>query len=400
MQINGYSRVRQLFFSVVMGLLPDTQQKISGPGSLCKAVDLLTQQDVHSVLLVTTPGMIKRGTLDELLTGLAAQGIQTHLYSDVLPDPTDECAMACAQRYSEGSCQALLAIGGGSVIDCAKIAGALAINPGASVADISGFMRVKKRLSYFIAVPTTAGTGSEVTAGAVITNVSNHVKHPVNDLRLVPTVAILDPCLTVSMPANLTAYTGIDALSHAVEAYTNRFSQQKTRQAACQAVQAIFANLPRAYEHGLDMQARTALLEASYDAGYAITHNYVGYVHAISHAVGALYGLPHGYINAVLMPHVLQKYGSAVYKPLAELACCAGVAKDGASAQHNAMAFIDALNKLNERFGIPRSLAELSQKDFDLIATRALAEGNPTYPVPVIWDKQDIIEVLEAVARG
>ena len=414
------SRVRQFFFSVFMGMLPDTQQKISGPGSLLKSIDLLVQKDVHTILLVTAPGMLKRGMLTELLDGLAAQNIAVHIFSDVPPDPTDESALLCAQQYVHHTCQALLAIGGGSVIDCAKIAGALVVNPGKSVADISGSMQVKKSLPYFIAVPTTAVTGSEVTAGAVITSTKttadaraqtdshvdagtgtgSHFKHPVNDLHLVPDVALLDPQLTLSMPAKLTAYTGIDALSHAVEAYTNKFAQPKTKRAACRAVQAIFANLPQAYENGQDLHARTELLEASYDAGYAITHNYVGYVHAISHALGALYGLPHGYINAILMPQVLQKYGLAAYDSLAKLAQCAGVAQADASAKQNAEAFIKALEQLNKQLGIPRSLDQLAKKDFDLIATRALAEGNPTYPVPVMWNKQDIIEVLEAVARG
>ncbi|WP_051353738.1 iron-containing alcohol dehydrogenase [Atopobium fossor] len=400
MQSNIGLRARQLFFSVVMGLLPNTQQKIFGFGKLLAVGNLFEHQDFSKVLLVTTPGMVKRGVLDRLLSDLTQRKIEAHIFDEVMPDPTDECAMACAQRYNKGGCQAIVAIGGGSVIDCAKIAGALVVNPGKSVTDISGSMRVAKHLPYFIAVPTTAGTGSEVTAGAVITNAQEHFKHPVNDPHLVPDVAILDPQLTLGMPAKLTAYTGIDALSHAVEAYTNRFSQQKTRHAARQAIQTIFANLPQAYENGLDIQARAALLEASYDAGYAITHNYVGYIHAISHAIGALYELPHGYINAILMPHVLRAYGSAVDISLAELAQCAGVSKTGASDKDNATAFITALEKLTVQFGIPHVLEELSKKDFELIAQRALAEGNPTYPVPVIWNKQDVIGVLEAVACG
>ncbi len=400
--MNGLMRSRQFLFSVVMGAQPDKQKKLSGMGSALESATLLRDKGIRRVLLVTTPGTLRRNTLDDLQKMLGEAGITPVVFSDVAPDPTTVHATHCAQTYQEGSCEAILAIGGGSVIDCAKIAGALAVNPGKTVADISGTMRVGRKIPYFIAVPTTAGTGSEATAGAVIADISDgiHFKHPINDLHLVPDVAILDPYLLLTLPPKITAHTGMDALSHAVEAYTNRFCQKKTSAVATRSVQTIFQNLTRSFDDGQNLELRLALLEASYDAGWAINRNFIGYVHAISHAIGGLYGLPHGYINAVIMPYVFRKYGKSAEKRLAELAFCASVAKHGASDAYNADAFIVAIEMLNVHFGIPNKLDALREEDFAKIAERAVSEGNPTYPVPQIWNEHDFIDLLGHIRCG
>lgn len=427
--MNILARMRQFAFAQVMGVLPDRQLKLSGEGVVLEAVDLLRTTGHTHVFLATTPGMIRRGVLTDVLASLASSDIEALVYTDIEPDPTVESAEAGARAYLNAGCDSILAIGGGSVMDCAKMVGALAVNPGKNLADLAGFMKVRHALPYFIAVPTTAGSGSEVTAGAVITNtipagkpVSDcettraygeqvgsgivHDKQPITDARLVPHVALLDPNLTLTLPPKVTAHAGMDALSHAIEAYTNRFAQKRTRLASQRAVVSIFANLRAAYDAAATgtparagegresvVAARAAMLEASYDAGYAITHNYVGYVHAISHAIGSLYGLPHGYVNAILMPHILRAYGASVERKLAALAVTAGVAALEESEGVRAERFIAELENLNAYFGIPNSVEELRVEDFGVIASRAVREAK-AYPVPCMWDESDIAKLL------
>lgn len=391
-----YSRTRQLAFSTVMGHLPDKQLKQQGKNSLLTIPSLLKQKQISRILLATTKGTIKRGTLDSFFDALKSNGIKVTIFTDIVPDPTTKNAIAGAQAYETDHCEAIVAIGGGSVIDCAKISGALVVNPTKSVEQISGLMQIRKKTPFFIAVPTTAGTGSEITPAAVITGVINgeHYKHPINDLHITPDVAVLDPVLARTMPQKITAYTGMDTLSHILEAYTNRFAQPKTKQAALKAMSLIAQNLVKTYDEGADLTARENMLEAAYLAGYAITHNFVGYIHALSHAIGALSGLPHGYINAILMPVVLRKYGESATKPLAKLAQAADLEPSG-NDQAQAAALIQLIEDLNHHFKIPSKLTELNTLDIDEIATRAYNEGNPQYPVPEIWDKSDFISVLQ-----
>ncbi|WP_262316716.1 iron-containing alcohol dehydrogenase [Lacticaseibacillus parakribbianus] len=391
-----FSRIRQLAFSLVMGHLPDKQLKLQGQDSLLKVPSLLKEKQISRILLATTKGTVQRGTLDPFLEALKANAIAVTVFTDIVPDPTTANAVTGTHAYVTNQCEAIVAIGGGSVIDCAKIAGALVVNPTKSVEQISGLMQIRHKTPFFIAVPTTAGTGSEITPAAVITEVihDEHYKHPINDLHITPDVAVLDPVLARTMPQKITAYTGMDALSHIIEAYTNRFAQPKTKQAALKAMSLISQNLVQTYDDGDDLTARENMLEASYLAGYAITHNFVGYIHALSHAIGALSGLPHGYINAILMPVVLRKYGKAAARPLAELAQAAGIGQPGDD-QAQATALIQFIESLNQHFKIPSSLNQLNALDIDEIATRAYNEGNPLYPVPDIWDKTDFVSVLQ-----
>ena len=391
-----YSRLRQFGFSLVMGLLPNNQVKLQGANSVLQIPALLKKRHIDSILLATTKGTIKRGTLNPLLTALKDNAINVTVFTDIVPDPTTENASHGADAYRAGNCKAIVAVGGGSVIDCAKIIGALIVNPNKSVEQISGLMQIKKKTPYFIAVPTTAGTGSEITPAAVITEVINgeHYKHPINDLHITPDVAVLDPELARTMPQRITAYTGMDTLSHIIEAYTNRFAQPKTRQAVLSVMPLIAHNLVRTYNDGNNIEARENMLEAAYLGGFAISRNFVGYIHAISHAIGALTGLPHGYINAILMPVVLRKYGAAARKPLAALARAAGLARNK-DEQGQADALIAFIEDLNRQFGIPAKIDELKLLDLNEIASRASKEGNPQYPVPVIWTKDDFVSVLK-----
>ncbi len=391
---NIYYRVRQFGFSAFMYLAPLRDAKvISGAGSIYKIPDMVKQEGLKKVLVVTTPGFIRRGSLVPFFESLTQAGLSYAIFSEVQPDPTTDCIEEAVALYKQEKCEAIVAIGGGSVIDCSKALGARIARPDKMISQMAGLLKVLKRIPNIYAVPTTAGTGSEATAGAVITNAADHYKFTVLDLCLVPRYAILDPELTVGLPASITAVTGMDALTHAVEAYTNRFCSPTAKKHAFRAVKLIYENLLTVYEDGSNIMARENMLLASYYAGMAINSNFIGYVHAIAHGVGGLYGVTHGMANAIIMPYVLEAFGDAVTKKLADLADLVGIS--GVSKQEKAKAFINSIREMNEKMDIPSKVAKLQEEDFKTLTDRAVKEGNPTYPVPVIWEEKDFEKVLK-----
>ena len=393
-----YYRIRQFGFSTFMCLAPLRDSKvISGARSIYQLPALIKKEGLKKVLIVTTPGFIRRGSLERFFESMTLEGLAYAVFSEVQPDPTTECVEDAVTLYKKEACEAIIAVGGGSVIDCSKALGARIARPNKTIAQMAGLLKVSKRIPNIYAVPTTAGTGSEATAGAVITNASDHYKFTVLDLCLVPRYAILDAELTCGLPAPITAVTGMDALTHAVEAYTNRFCSPKAKKYALDAVKLVYENLLTAYEDGGNIKSRENMLLASYYAGMAINSNFIGYVHAIAHGVGGLYGVTHGMANAIIMPYVLEAFGEASHKKLAELALFVGCGDKNASQSENAKAFIDSIRKLNEKMNIPDKVQELKETDFDTLAQRAVKEGNPTYPVPVIWEKEEFKEVLKCL---
>jgi alcohol dehydrogenase class IV len=248
------------------------------------------------------------------------------------------------------------------------------------------------------AVPTTAGTGSETTVAAVVSNTQTHEKFPINDPVIRPRYAVLDPVLTIGLPPHITATTGMDALTHAVESYIGKFyNNADTRIKALMAVEMIFKNIEKAYTDGKDIEARGQMLLASYYAGYSFTRGAVGYVHGIGHNLGGLYGVPHGLAMSVIMPHILEWYGDAACDALADLAEVAGVAKFGMSKAQKAKAFIEAVKSLNKKLNIPEKFDCIKDEDIAVIAERALNECNPTYPVPKIMDKTNCMAVIRSL---
>ena len=262
---------------------------------------------------------------------------------------------------------------------------------------LAGLLKVRRAIPPFIAVPTTAGTGSETTIAAVVTGADHH-KYAINDLCLIPRCAVLDPLLTVSLPPHTTAETGMDALTHAVEAYIGRlYPTRQTDAMAEEAVVAIFRTLEHACAHGDDVGARQALLTASYQAGVAFTRAGVGNVHAIAHTLGGLYGVDHGLANAVLLPVVLRDYGAAAHRRLARLAELVGLSGDSEADRANA--FIDAIFAMNARLGIPTGFTCIREADLPQMAAWAAKEANPTYPVPVIYDRARFIRVIRQIMQ-
>ena len=392
-------RVRQAIFSPIQKTQLYMQPRmIKGVHALLDLVDVLKEKHLTHYMIVTTPGFIKRGTLQSFFEALTQNDIQYSIFHDVKPDHEISDVEKLKEMFIKDGCQALIAIGGGSVIDCSKAALACVPMKNLDVKTILHTGRVSKQLPLLIAVPTTAGTGSEVTAGAVITDPIKKRKYALSHLFLIPKYAVLDSSLLTSLPAKMTAYSGMDALTHAIEAYINCFNNRKTNEYALCAIKSIFQYLVPSFEDGLNMQYRLELLEASYNAGVAISNNYVGYVHAIAHGIGGMYHLQHGMINAIILPIVLEEYGGAVVGKLAKIADVVGIT--GATDQDKSKQFIQKLKDLNQIFSIPTSIPEIQEEDIHYLATGAEKEGNPTYPTPVTWNVAQFEKVIRKIKQG
>ena len=392
------TRLRQRFVSTFIRVAKIKRPSlIKGKKSILKLPNVVKNDGNTRALVVTTAGFIKRGSLEPLFDALKNEGVEYFVYNGIMPDPTIACIEEALKVYKENNCECIIAVGGGSVMDASKIIGARATNPTLRVRDMRGMFKIKNPIPDLYVVPTTAGTGSEATVAAVITDEvdGTHYKYAITDFGLVPKYAVMYPEITLSLPKHITAATGMDALTHAVETYTNLYASPMVKMLARKSVKMIFDNLENAYNNGNDIKARGRMLMASYYAGVAFTNNFVGYVHAVAHALGALYGLPHGYANAILLPVVMDQYGQSAYKSLAELAEVVGI--EGESNKEKAEKFIDAIKQMNKRMEIPDKVKELKEEDFDTIVSRALTEANPSYPVPVIWDEEDVKLLLRRI---
>jgi len=403
----AYYRIYQFIMGLSMYSLPWIEPVIiDGADSIKKLPAAIKEKNITNVLVVTDPGLMGLHLLDSLFDALKSAGIKYSLYDQVQPNPTIDNIEAALKIYKANNCHAIIAFGGGSPMDCAKITGARVARPNRSVTKMRGLFKVilpAFKMGSLLppplfAVPTTAGTGSETTIAAVVSNPQTHEKYPITDPVIRPRYAVLDPLLTVGLPPNITATTGMDALTHAVESYIGKFYNNKdTRRKAVLAVEMIFNNIEKAFNNGKDLEARGQMLLAAYYGGYTFTRGGVGYTHTIGHNLGGMYGVPHGLAMPVIMPYVLEWYGEAVHKPLAELADVAGVSKSGMSQPQKAKAFIEAIKALNKRMSIPNKFDCIKDEDIQIIAERALLECNPTYPVPKIMNKEDCMGVIRSL---
>lgn len=373
-------------------------ETIEGPGAIKKLPAFIKAKGLSNVLVVTDKGLMGLHILDSLFEKLDEENIRYVVFDGVQPNPSIENIEDARKLYVDNNCDGVIAFGGGSPMDCAKAAAARVTNPNKSVRDMRGVLKIRHKLPPFFAVPTTAGTGSEVTLAAVVTDESTHEKNAINDPKLRPKYAVLDPELTVGLPPHITSTTGMDALTHAVEAYIGRSNVKETEMYAEKAVKLIFENIEKVYTDGKDIEARSAMLKASYYAGMAFTRAYVGYVHAIGHNLGGMYHIPHGLAMAVILPHVLEYYGESAYPRLAKLAVVSGVKTDGTDAE-KAKAFIEAVKKLNKDMNIPDGFEQIQEKDLPVLVQRALKEANPLYPVPKIMDKADCEKVIRELMK-
>ena len=392
----AFCRVYQFCFHLALPVLPYRQpQRLA---NLDEIPALLRRLGVGSALLVTDQGLRAAGITAGLEARLAENDIRCAVYDGTCANPTVENVEQARALYEKEQCGCLIAFGGGSSMDCAKAVGARIAYPHRSVNQMKGLLRVLRKLPPLIAIPTTAGTGSEVTITAVITDREKRHKYTMNSFALIPAYAVLDPAVTFTLPPHLTATTGMDALTHAVEAYIGRSTSKETRALALRATQRIFASLEAAFQDGQNCAARADMLAAAYEAGIAFSKSYVGYIHAVAHSLGGQYNIPHGLANAVLMPIVLEAYGAPAHKKLHEMGVAAGVALAGDTHEAGAKKFIRAIRELNERMGLPKTLAGIREEDIPQMARYAAREANPLYPVPKLMDAGELQQFYKTVS--
>ena len=383
-----YCRTFQTVFKIALPFLPYRKPKIVG--SVKALPEILKKRKCENVLIITDAGIRKLGLTQRLEKVLAKNEIPYTIYDRTVANPTTENVAEAVELYRANDCRAIIGFGGGSSMDCAKATGARIAKPHQSLAKMKGILKVHKRLPLLIAIPTTAGTGSETTLAAVITDAETRYKYAINDFPLIPRYAVLDPKVTLSLPPAITASTGMDALTHAVEAFIGNSTTYGTRKDALLAVKLIFENLDIVYNDGSNLDARRNMLHASFYAGCAFTKSYVGYVHAVAHSLGGQYNVPHGYANAVILPMVLEAYGSAVYKKLDKLAVEAGIAAPEDSYEEGAKKFIQAIKDMKLRFHIGNTIPEIQEEDIPKLAHYADKEANPLYPVPVLMNVREL----------
>lgn len=368
---------------------------LEGPDSIKRLPSFIKDKGFHKIFIVTDQTLMKIYLLDSLLEAMELEKIEYILFSGVESNPTDVNIEKGVSLYKDNHCDAMIAFGGGSPMDCAKAIGARIARPHKTVKQLQGLLRVLKPIPVIFTVPTTSGTGSETTIAAVVTESKTHHKASINDIFLIPKYTVLDPKLTEGLPPYMTSTTGMDALAHAVEAYTNNtYNTKLEKDLARKAVKLIYDNLYTAYLDGHNIEARQNMQRAAFYAGRAFTRGCVGYVHAIGHTLGGLYGTPHGLAMAILLPHVMREYGKEAYTRLAELCDVCGIIPKNNTIQAKAEAFIEWMEDLKIKMDIPLYPPVLKTEDIDQIIDWALKEGNPLYPTPVTWNKADFKQFL------
>lgn len=309
-----------------MPILPYREPKVV---SSCSALsDVFVKEKAKSVLVITDAGIVKNNLVAPLEAVLQQNKVKYAIYDKTQPNPTVKNVEDALVLYRQNKCDTLIAIGGGSAMDCAKAVGARVVYPQKPLNKMGGILRVLRKLPTIIAIPTTAGTGSETRLAAVITDSDTHHKYALMSFPLIPHYAVLDASSTYTLPPHMTSTTGMDALTHSIEAYIGRSTSRETRMLALEATKLVFENIEKAYADGHDHMARENMLLAAYKAGIAFSKSYVGYIHAVAHSLGGKYGAPHGLANAVIMPYVLDEYGPCVYKKLCRLGIAAGVCSE------------------------------------------------------------------------
>ena len=393
-----YSRIFQGTFRLMLPILPYREPKILNNNQ--DIVSVLKENKKESVLLVTDKGIRNLNLTKSLEDDIKESDIKLTVYDDTVANPTTDNVEEAVKIYKENNCSAIIAFGGGSAMDCAKATGARIAKPKKSLQKMKGILKVGKKIPLLIAVPTTAGTGSETTLASVITDSKTRHKYAINDFPLIPRYAMLNPELTIGLPKSITATTGMYALKHAIEAFIGRSTTKQTRKCALFAVKTIFENILVAYNEPTNIKARENMLNASYRAGVAFTQSYVGYVHAIAHSLGGKYNTAHGLANAVILPYVLKKYGRKIYKKLWKMAVFAGLCDKTTPKEVASKIFIEKIEELNKLMNIPNKLDEIKEEDIPSLAKKAEKEANPLYPVPVLYTAKQLEQIYYEVKNG
>ncbi len=391
-----YCRTFQVILRIALPILPYRNPKFLGKAE--DVPDLLKEKGLCRPLLVTDQTLRELGVTRNLERVLRASGFPLAVYDGTRQNPTTQMAEEALALYYQEKCDCLIAFGGGSPMDCAKAVGARVALPKTELKKMAGILKVRRRTPPMIAIPTTAGTGSETTLAAVIVDGETRHKYVINSFPLIPDYAVLDAATVHSLPYPVAASTGMDAMTHAVEAYIGRSTTKETRADAERAVKLVFANIEDAASHQ-NVQAEQNMLVAAHLAGRAFSRSYVGYVHAVSHSLSGQYDMPHGLTNAILLPMVLELYGPKAYKKLARLAVAAGLGEAGESEETLARRFNQAVYDLNARLGIPDHIEGIQEEDVDRLASFADKEANPLYPVPVLWDREQLKTIYREAVK-
>lgn len=347
-------------------------RNVFGEGAVKEAGELGKTLGMKKVLIVTDAYLAKCGMADEVKKIYEDAGIDVEIFDGAEPNPTDKNVNDGVAKYEEVGCDSIVSLGGGSSHDCAKGIG-LIVSNGGKIGDYEGLDVSTKDMVPLMAINTTAGTASEITRFCIITDTSRKVKMAIVDWRVTPQISINDPVLMAGMPPSLTAATGMDALTHAVEAYVSTAANPLTDSAALNAIEMIRKYLPKAVANGEYMRSRDIMAYAQYLAGIAFNNASLGYVHAMAHQLGGFYNLPHGVCNAILLPHVSSFNLIGNVNRFRDIAIAMGVNVDGMSAIEAARAAVDELYNLGSMVGIPPNLKELGVKpeDFEVMAKNA-----------------------------
>ena len=398
--LKAYSRLYQAVFRLILPRMPWRQPElIKGEGCSSLIGDKVKAHGIDRVLLVSDLGLTKLGMVAQIKSSLEYANVQVTVYNKTQANPTIDQIEEAVTLFHACDAQGIVALGGGSPMDLAKAVGARIARPDKTIQQLKGILKVNRPIPPLFAIPTTAGTGSEVTVAAVVTDAHTKEKYAISDMHLIPIVAFHDPLLTIGLPRHITATTGMDALTHAIEAYLNHTSMPVTRIEAEEAVELVFESLYVAYEDGHNIKARENMLKAAFLGGAAFTKAYVGNVHAMAHQLGGFYGIPHGLANAVLLPVVLEYYGDAIEDDLAKLAVVAKLTTRNESKRGQAYAFREGVESLNAKMNIPRKLDDIKEEDLPILIKRALAEVNPAYPVPVIFNARQMDEIFHKIMK-
>lgn len=391
-----YCRTYQLCFKLALPILPYRDPKIIDKISSIK--DVIKENKKQKPIIVTDKTISKLGLANDLFKSLDEANISYVVYDNVVANPTTDNVNEALSLYKNSGCDSIIAFGGGAPIDCAKALGALVVNPKKDLSKLKGILHVRKKIPMLIACPSTAGTGSETTLAAVIVDSKTRHKYAINDFPLIPSYACLDESVCMTLPDAVVAQTGMDALTHAIESYIGRSGNKKTREDALEAINLIFDNLLVSYKDKT-RESRKNMLIASHKAGRSFSKAYVGYVHALAHALGGKYNTAHGLANAVILPIVLREYGRSIYKKMKRIAIYLGYATKSTDAKEACNLIINKIEEYNRILNIPVHLQGIKDEDIKMMVDYAYHEANPLYPVPALWSKKKLAQMYKKIGE-
>lgn len=395
-----FVRIEQFIVAMYIKLLKEPKQKLyTGKESLFNLVKEMKKEKYTKVFVVTDKNIMGLNLIGELLNTLKVNNIEYFVFDDVESDPSIETVEKGFNTYNENNCDSILAVGGGSVLDCAKVIGARVSDPNRSVLKLKRIIGgVRKFNVPFMAIPTTSGTGSENTLYALITNKKTKEKYPLFSNKYIPTHVALDPNLTVNLPLNITAFTGMDALTHAIEAYVSTFSKyfKKDKQEGLEACKIIFENLEKVYKEPTNLKYRENMAVASYKAGLAFRRISIGYVHHFAHRMGELYHVQHGQANAIILPYILEFMLPKASKELSEIALYCKLGNKNEDEFTLANKLIEKVKKMNKLMKIPANIKKIKEDDYPVLVKRIFKEANMCGN-PRLMNKKECIEMLDKI---